>query len=86
MNDEEFYEDEVFDRVFRKLEELYVTGHKTDINGIGEYWYTGSNTKRKEYVKQILEEIYQKGKDDKFKDIGYLDVDEFYPDEKEAKQ
>ncbi len=37
-------------------------------------------------IKQILEEIYQKGKDDKFKDIGYLDVDEFYHDENEFYQ
>lgn len=37
-------------------------------------------------VKQILEEIYQMGKDNKFKDIGYLDIDEFYlEDKKEAK-
>lgn len=44
-----------------------------------------ASTTRKAKLKEILEEIYQKGKDDKFKDIGYLDVDEFYPDEKEAK-
>ncbi len=37
---------------------------------------------REENVKKILEEIYQKGKDNKFKDIGYLDVDEFYHEEK----
>jgi len=53
--------DETFNRVFKKLEELYVTGMKTDIHSIGQYWYTESNQKRKEHVKQILEEIWNGG-------------------------
>jgi hypothetical protein len=69
-------EDEDFEKYFGKIEELYI---------MSKYFTGGTRLKRKQKLKEIIEEIYQKGKDDKFKDIGYLDVDEFYPDEKEAK-
>jgi len=69
--------DEVFEKVFERIEDVYFV--------LGDYEFDLSVEKRKEKLKEILEEIYQKGKDDKFK-VGYLDVDEFYPDnEKEAK-
>jgi hypothetical protein len=55
------------------------------IDCIFDSWFASTTNERKAKLKEIIEEIYQKGKDDKFKDIGYLDVDEFYPDEKEAK-
>lgn len=75
-------EDEEFEKVFKKIEKL-LDDMPSEENQWWQYWADRDEFKVK--LKEILEEIYQKGKDNKFKDIGYLDVDEFYPDEKEAK-
>lgn len=77
MNDGEF------EKYLERIEELYKIGKLCENPTISIHIVHSKI--RKEKLKEILEEIYQKGKDDKFK-VGYLDVDEFYPDnEKEAK-
>jgi hypothetical protein len=72
-------EDEVFEKYLKRIEETYRV--------ICDDWfsYNLDEDERKEKLKEILEEIYQMGKDNKFKDIGYIDVDEYYPENKEAK-
>jgi len=73
-------EDEVFEKYLEKLiEEFYPFG--------AEYYDPDKiEEKEKIQVRKILEEVYQLGKDNKFKDIGYIDVDKYYPeDKKEAK-
>jgi len=68
--------DEEFEKYFERIDEIYFMFQDSGFFG---------DDVKKDKIKEILEEIYQKGKDDKFK-VGYLDVDEFYPDnEKEAK-
>lgn len=76
-------EDEVFEKYWSRIEELYKIGKLCENPTISIHIVHSKIRKQK--LKEILEEIEKKGKDDKFKDIGYLDVDEFYPDEKEAK-
>lgn len=50
-------EDEVFEKYFGKIEELYI---------MSKYFTGGTRLKRKAKLKEILEEIYQKGQTDKF--------------------
>jgi len=70
-------EDEEFEKYFERIEEIFSA---TDFEGSYGVYYDFSTDERKSKIKQILEEIYQKGNDNKFKDIGYLDVDEYYPE------
>jgi len=67
-------EDEVFEKVFGEISHIFDT------------WFNIDYDEQRKELRKILEEIYQMGKDNKFKDIGYIDVDEYYPeDKKEAK-
>ena len=75
-------EDEEFEKYFETIEEIFSA---SDFEGSYGIFYDFPTDKRKAKLKEILEEIYQKGKDNKFKDIGYIDVDGYYPDNEEAK-
>lgn len=77
--------DEDFEKYSERIKDVFVLGTSFDGNELVIDDYLLTEDERKQKLKEILEEIYQKGKDDKFKDIGYLDVDEYYPEEKEAK-
>lgn len=78
-------EDEIFEKYFERISKEF-----RDLHHFGSVAYTPMSKVEerikltKKALKEILEEIYQKGKDNKFKDIGYLDVGEFYPDNKEV--
>lgn len=72
-------EDEEFEKLLGRIDEQYNNNREIEkpfqtitLNGFGKI-----------KLKEILEEVYQKGKDNKFKDIGYLDIDEFYPEDEE---
>lgn len=77
--------DEDFEKYYNIIKKYFGTYALYDGGYEAKICYEYSVDERRTKLKEIIEEIYQKGKDDKFKDIGYLDVDEFYPDEKEAK-
>jgi len=65
------------------LETVKVTEYYMRIKSIIEDKYMAIETKQIR-VGNILEEVYQAGKYNKFKDIGYIDVDEFYPEDKKG--